>query len=160
MQPKRWFIVLLPALLLSGCSALPRYVISNNSGEIVVIKYSYPAQGKQGIGSCPIKKLRALPETTLDKLANERIAWQKLSTNNYVFDDRECSVKVAIIAGASVTVAMLDPFKKTAAALSKVDPALIQLDLQNERDSVRLSGADIFKRFEQKGERLYVYDFP
>lgn len=160
MQPKRWFLLFLPALLLSGCSALPRYVISNNSGEIVVINYSYPTQGKQAAGRCPIKKLRALPETTLDTLANERIAWQKLSMNNYVFDDRECSVKVAIIAGASMTFATLDPFKQAAAAMSKADPALIQLDIQNERERVRLSGADIFKRFEQKGERLYVYDFP
>src|SRR5688572_11806794 len=81
MVPNYTLAILFPALLLSGCASLPRYVISNNSDEIAVIDYSYPAySGKDGrTGICPITQLGALPETTLGRPSEASTSWQKLT---------------------------------------------------------------------------------
>jgi hypothetical protein len=159
---KQLIIALLLASVLSGCSAFPRYVISNHSDEIVIIDYSYPAyldkRDKRRI--CPIEQLGALPETTLDKLSNKSVAWQKLSADKYVFSKPECSIKVAIIAGASVTFATHDPFSEARPSTFLVEPDLIRLNIHNEKEHVFLYGIEVFKRFERKGKELYVYNFP
>lgn len=156
----RLLVSLAVVLLLHGCSSLPRYVISNNTDSIITINYSYPvypnSSGDDRI--CPIKQMGAFPETTQERLSPGPVAWQKLSADKYIFNELECSIQVAIISGASVTIAAHDPFKKPIAPLVESD--LIFLRIANEKQNVFLGGMEIFERFEQIENKLYVYNFP
>ena len=149
-------------LLLHGCSSAPRYVISNNTAEIITIHYSYPAYPDAGSGyqSCPIEQRQAFPETAQGKLSRDSVEWQKLSAGRYIFNEAECSIQVAIIAGASVTIATHDPFKDNKGITSSVNAELVRLKIANERANIILTDEEVFARFEQIGEKLFVYAFP
>ena len=162
MKPPALLLIVLTVCVLQGCSSLSRYtagsryVISNKSPGITVILYSHAAYiDRAGASICPIASMKAYPEVTTMLVRGIKPTWQKLFADQYIFNSEECSVQVAIIPGASVTIPFRErPGERPVAADS------MRLTITNSDETVRLTGAEIFKRFEQIEAELYVYAFP
>jgi hypothetical protein len=92
------------------------------------------------------------PEVTTALFRGIKPAWQKLSSDKYVLDSEQCSLRVAIIPGASATI----PFTDQAGAGTES----MRLAISGVTEEVALRGEEIFERFEQQEEELYVYAFP
>jgi hypothetical protein len=156
MKPSNVLAIFLMICGLQGCGSLsafragPRYVVSNKSPGIIVILHSYADRNANS--ACPIAGMQT-PEVTTALFRGIEPSWQKLSSDKYVLDNEQCSLRVAIIPGASATI----PFT-VQTGVSGTEA--MRLTITGVTETVLLRGEEIFERFERQEEELYVYAFP
>jgi len=139
--------------LISGCSWITDFVISNTSSADLFI--SYKVSGK----SCPEDNFTPVPaRKTNTELKNRDGEWKKLSPNEYSCDANTMVVKTTLPPNTALRVARIATYIGPE-HYGNEDFKVLRLELNGTEGEIHLNGLKVLKAFKPESETLYVLSY-
>jgi len=147
-------------LVLSGCSWMTRFAVTN--GSDAPIKLLISAEKTKAIeargSTCTIADWAPLEITSSPLSRWSEISWQKLPQERYTLDRQYCVAEIEIRPGESVSVT--EELTYSGHRREYGTPGqLSSLTIQSKDGEISSKGWEITKHFERLSETLYVYSY-
>jgi len=145
-------LVLLSALI-SGCSWITDFVISNTTSADLFI--SYKVSGK----SCPEDNFTPVPaQKTNTEFKNQEGEWKKLTTNDYSCDANTMVVKTTLPPNMALRVARIATYIGPE-SYGNENFMVLRLELRGAEGEMHLNGQKVLKAFKPENKALYVFSY-
>lgn len=150
------FIAFMLTLLLSGCSWMTNFIVTNSSDAPVNLSIAAETIKQQsGIITCPIDYWSYLETNKVP--AGSSVSWQRLSQERYKLDQQSCSAHFEIFPGESVRISAELNYFESQHAKALLPGKINKLSIHTKDGEILITGIQIAKHFIMLDKSTYAY---
>ena len=156
----RFASFILLAHLLSGCSWITNFVITNKTTSVLKVTYQF-SRMRTETGSCFDENWRRVPRVIPISGLRERGAkWRKLNPTEYSCDVKELTVKFQLEPNMAVSVGGEVNYLDLREGLADTRHLGIEsLALRGESGSITYEGVQVIRGFRRVDQDLYILEY-
>ncbi len=136
----------------TACSYLTDFVVVNDSGQTVEVRYRVKE-------SRPLVETGTLAKKATSQLRNEGVRWQELTTAQYQLDQGSRLVTVRVMPGESLRIAIMHHYTGVEDPSDVEDFPVEEITVVGAVGELKFTGQQVLKPFSKVSRVLYTLTY-